>query len=365
MKGSAKIEDTELSKVEEGTKETDIPEHPEERPEYDPLKYAKACDLSEVSVDPPKPNTVTEEEVENAIRKIFRNKELWVRIDGPAKKNDMVEIDYIGKANGKEVVKKDGETAVLGEGALPAEFEETVLGLCAEDSADFSITYPKEYSDEEFAGKEVKYTVTVKAVNRIPEVRDEFVKKASDGIYQTTKEYKAYIREILEKDNRAEAEEAYVNEFLQVALEKCEVTDFPEDVLQYDLEESYIYYQGMAELTGQDFSDYLKDHLGVTEKEFADAEAESVKGNLEYQIKLLALAKENGMWVDDDKLNDRAVEAALEHGFVTTEGLLRAEYNLREILARMDISAYALQKAEKPKTVGDLEPPTLTKFEKG
>lgn len=89
--------------------------HSLERPKYDPEQYVKAVDLSKVMIDPPGISPVTQEDIEDKIRQIFRNKELWVRTEAAAKKEDLVEIDYVCKAEGKEIRKEEKKGIVLGQ----------------------------------------------------------------------------------------------------------------------------------------------------------------------------------------------------------------------------------------------------------
>jgi trigger factor len=94
----------------------------------------------------------------------------------------------------------------LGAKANPPGFDEQLLGMQAGATKTFSIRYPADYAIAELAGKDVTYTVTVKAIKRrrLPELDDEFAKDL--GAFATLDELRARVREDLEHQARLAAE---------------------------------------------------------------------------------------------------------------------------------------------------------------
>ncbi|MFQ5684230.1 MAG: trigger factor [Candidatus Binatia bacterium] len=177
----------------------------EVKPEIEVRKYL-GQDLEKVKL------SVEDTQVENALRRL---QDSHAQVE-PVEDRDVVEegdylnLDFVGSIDGKPLPGAKGENYPLEVGggkALP-EFEKTVVGLKKDGEHTISVTYPKDYFNQELAGKVVVFSVTVRAINRkiLPPLDDEFAK--DHGECATLDELRRKIRTQFE------------NEFSQIQTEQ-------------------------------------------------------------------------------------------------------------------------------------------------
>lgn len=148
----------------------------------------------------------------------------------PAAAGDFVVVDYVGSIAREAPDGEQSETeqrfepftggegrdqlVELGAGNLIPGFEEGLLGAVAGETRTVALTFPADYGNQELAGRETSFEITVKEVKlkELPEVDDDF---AVDAGFDDLQELREDIRKrLLELDEqRIEAE------FRQAALD--------------------------------------------------------------------------------------------------------------------------------------------------
>jgi len=144
----------------------------------------------------------------------------------PAARGDFVVVDYAGSlvssdsADGQERLQElpggEGRDQLieLGAGNLIPGFEEGLLGASAGEARTVALSFPADYGNEELAGREASFEVTVKEVKlkELPAVDDDF---ATDAGFDSVEELREDIRRRLTEveQERIEAE------FRQAALD--------------------------------------------------------------------------------------------------------------------------------------------------
>jgi trigger factor len=143
----------------------------------------------------------------------------------PAAAGDFVVVDYVGSLAGEG---SDGEQSwepfaggegrdqlvELGAGNLIPGFEEGLLGAVAGETRTVALTFPTDYGNEELAGREASFEITVKEVKlkELPDVDEDF---AIDAGFDDLEELREDIRKrLLETD-----EQRIQVEFRQAALD--------------------------------------------------------------------------------------------------------------------------------------------------
>jgi trigger factor len=111
---------------------------------------------------------ITDEDVHNTLEDIRRRNANFVPKEEKSEKGDRVTIDFDGKIDGESF---EGGTAtdfpfVLGEGQMLEDFEAGITGAAVGDTKTVAFTFPENYGGGEVAGKDVKFEVTVKAVDQ-------------------------------------------------------------------------------------------------------------------------------------------------------------------------------------------------------
>ncbi|HEX3392210.1 MAG TPA: trigger factor [Solirubrobacteraceae bacterium] len=137
-------------------------------------------------------------------------------IDRPASSGDFVVADYVGSIGGEPFSGGEGRDQLveLGSGNLIPGFEEGLTGMAAGETRSIDLTFPADYPNEDLAGAEATFAVSVKEVKQkqLPEVDDDF---AVDMGFDSVDELREDIRSRL-----GEAEGKRVDtEFREAALD--------------------------------------------------------------------------------------------------------------------------------------------------
>jgi trigger factor len=144
-------------------------------PEFEPKGY-KGMDVEKETIQ------ITDADLENRlmqIRQMFATME-EVNEDRPLAKDDFVTIDFVGSLNGESPKELKAENYFLEIGSqrfIPG-FEEQLVGIKKGETKLINITFPEEYHEKKFAGKEVTFSVAVKNIKekKLPEIDDAFIK---------------------------------------------------------------------------------------------------------------------------------------------------------------------------------------------
>lgn len=201
---------------------------------------------------------VTEDMIAEEVDTLLEDNATYTEIsDRGAQEGDTVNIDYKGTIDGQ---KFDGGSAddfdlELGSGYLMDELEAGLVGAMAGETKEISVTFPEEY-DEEVAGKDAIFTVTVNTVSEkhIPEYTDEFVAGATD--YKTIAEYEENLKSELyaglEYDNLSTAG----MDAMAMVMENSTFTgEYPQDLYDSCKEQYDAMNQQYAEMFGIDVAD--------------------------------------------------------------------------------------------------------------
>ena len=248
---------------------------------------------------------VTDDDVNAEIEHARDRSARWVEIeDRPAKLDDQVNIDYAG-FNGDEQF--DGGTAqghelILGSGSFIPGFEDQVVGHSVGDEFDVNVTFPEQYHAEELAGKPVVFKVKINGIREkeMPALDDDFVTEVSETA-NNVEEYKAEIREKLEKaaDDRAEAN--FENEVLEKVCENAKV-DIPAAMIDDQIDsmlrdmEMRMMYQGMK------LDDYFK-YTGQTREQVREMYKPQAEERVLGQLVIEAVKKAENIEATEEEID--------------------------------------------------------------
>jgi trigger factor len=165
-------------------------------PEFEPAP------LDKLTIEQPVV-TITDEDVEQVINNIRRQRATWQAVEREAKEGDQVMIDFKGTVDGEAFQGGEASDAplVIGSHTMIAGFEEQLLGAKAGDVVIVKVTFPEDYHGKEVAGKDAEFTVTVKSVNEsvLPEIDEELIKSfgVEDGSEET---FRKEVRDNMETE---------------------------------------------------------------------------------------------------------------------------------------------------------------------
>ena len=247
---------------------------------------------------------VTDDDVNAEIERARERSARWVEItDRPAKLDDQVNIDYAGFDGDDQF---DGGTAqnhelILGSGSFIPGFEDQLVGAKVGDELDVNVTFPEQYHAENLAGKPVVFKVKVNGIREkeLPALDDDFVTEVSETA-NTVAEYKAEIRERLEKAADERGESAFENEVIETVCENAKV-DIPEAMIEDQIDnmlrdmEMRMMYQGMK------LDDYLK-YTGQTREQLRDMYKSQAEERVLSQLVIEAVKKAENIEATDEEI---------------------------------------------------------------
>ena len=153
-------------------------------PTLDEVKY-EGIQLESTTAD------IGDADVDSVIDRMREQRKEWQKADKEAANGDRVRIDFVGSVDGEKFMGGEAEDypLQLGLGTMIPGFEEPLIGAKAGDKRDVNVTFPEEYNDENLAGKEAHFDVTVREVEEgiIPEVDSNFAERMGieDGSVET------------------------------------------------------------------------------------------------------------------------------------------------------------------------------------
>lgn len=312
--------------------ETEETEATPERPDYRALDYVTLGEYKGLEVTLQSAE-VTEEEIDSEVAaNLNSNDKLEEVTEGVVEDGDVANIDYEGKLDGEAF---DGGTdkgydLTIGSGTFIEGFEEGLVGKNIGDTVDLNLTFPENYGSTDLAGKDVVFTVTINSVKRAPELTDELAAEISD--YETADEYRQSIKDSLAEQKVSEQESTMINDLVGLAYENATVNDYPQEMIDYQLEVVTKYYQSYAEQYGMEYADFLEQQIGMTEDAFLEKMTETVKQSLAQEMVLRAIAETENVEVSDEKFRTKSEEYANSIGMTDVDEFIN-QYGENEIMA--------------------------------
>jgi trigger factor len=126
---------------------------------------------------------VTEEEVDAEVKRVFNQNRGYTDKgdDAVVEEGDRLGLSFVGKIGGKEFEggKSDHAHLTVGSGEFIPGFEEQLVGMKKGETREIKVTFPKDYQNEELAGKKATFDVTILHVDgpNQGELDDDFAKR--------------------------------------------------------------------------------------------------------------------------------------------------------------------------------------------
>ncbi len=258
--------------------------------------------------------TVTDADVEADIQATRDRLAEKVEVtDRAAEMGDTVNIDFLGKVDGKpfEGGEAHGFDLTLGSRQFIPGFEEGAVGMTVGDTRDIDVTFPEDYQAEDLKGKKAVFAVTLHKITgkKLPELDEEFAKKVGS---ESLDAYRAKVRERLEKNAQSrsvnETENAIITEIAKTS--KAEIPDaMIETQEDYSLQkmEYSLMYQGIK------LDDYLK-YIGSTREEYKKNFEEEARRTVLHRLIVEKLIKTENITATEEEIEEKIAEQAKSVG---------------------------------------------------
>lgn len=298
-------------------------------------KYVELGAYTGLSASAPAPE-VTEEQIENRINSVLRNKVGPVEVtDRDVRNGDTVNIDYEGKMDGVafEGGTDQGYDLVIGSGSFIDGFEEGLIGAKPGETRDLNISFPDPYpNNPDLAGKPVVFTVKVNSIQGVPDLTDELVKNLDEGC-STAEEYRQKVLEQLIAEANAEFDNTIETELVeQLAANATFKKDPPEAMVQQYLDRIRSNLEAAAQYYNISFGDLLQLQYGITEEQFEDEARPGAVESAKESILLQAIANKEGLNPTEEEIQAAMEADAKERGFESVDAFKEAidELNYRD-----------------------------------
>lgn len=255
------------------------------------LDYVTLCDYKNIEVPSSEVN-YTDEEFKNVIEQNLSQHQV-LKEEGTVKDGDKINIDYVGKIDGKEFDGGNsggkGSDLTIGSGQFVDGFESQLIGHKPGEEVTVNVTFPDDYAKAELAGKAAQFDVTIHGIYADPEYNDDFVCAYYPEMGSTVAEYEQTLRDDYYKGQLRDYVEKYltdnttVNKFPSKYLKNLKATTKFSDV------QSYQYMSQMYAQYGMEAGSF-DEFIGKTGEEYdadiTERAQEFAKADLTYQAVL-------------------------------------------------------------------------------
>lgn len=293
----------------------------------------KGVEIDEVA----KPGEVTDEDVEKDIQSTLQmNASTEDVTDRAVESGDTVTMDFVGRIDGQEF--EGGSSTdyplVIGSGTFINGFEDSVIGHNIGDTYDWQGAFPEDYQNADYAGKDVVFTITVKAVSSevVPELTDEFVKSVSEKS-KNVKEYKEEVKKKLKKNNEENYDSSISQAAWQKVLDNTEIKKYPEDEVKEIADSLIDQYKTTAEYYEQEYEAFIQEQMGYSVEEFEKQVNDAAKASIKQSMVTKAIADKEKIKLGDDEYEKQLKQMASDYGYEDVDALKESaeEDDLKDI----------------------------------
>ena len=186
-------------------------------PDVDPKDY-KGLSIEKPSVE------VTADDIDKLKKNLLDRKAEITPVARAAKTGDFVDFKFEGKLKTDKGFETQANlsgdrSAEVGGGQLLPEFEKNIVGLKAGESKTFKMTYAKDFTDANLAGKDAEYTIDVREVKEkvLPDFTEDLVKEFG---YESLSDFETKSKELLTKNKAEESDNILRNNMIEGLIAK-------------------------------------------------------------------------------------------------------------------------------------------------
>lgn len=267
---------------------------------------------------------VTDEDIQNRLDSFTAGlAETTDVTDRAVEDGDIVNIDYVGTRDGEEFEggSATGFDLTIGSGSFIPGFETGLVGHNIGEEVSLDLTFPEDYKNEEMAGVEVNFKVTINSIQikETPDLTDALVKENTE--YDTISAYKDSIREELQETNETNAEQQAQSDIFNKVVESSTISGYDEAEVKKLVDEEFESFKTTAqsyESYGYSYEDVLSMNGYDSEEALKEGITEYVKKYLDQKMVLYCIADKEGIKVTSEE-TDKKVEEYMDTYQVKTK----------------------------------------------
>ncbi len=296
----------------------------------------KLADYKKISVAKPDAK-VTDKDVNAVIENLRTRAAEKKDVTRASKDGDQLWIDFEGfDQKGQPIERADGKDypLVLGSNTFIPGFEPELVGLKADDTKEFTVTFPKDYGVSSMKGKKVTFKVKVNKVQEVvkPKVDDAFA--AQLGPFTSIEQLKDDIKKQLQTDKDDAARREHEAATLKAITDKSKVA-LPEEIITEQVEMLKSEVRQNAVRAGQTYEEMLKAE-GKTEEEYIkDVLRPEAMDRIRAGLVLSEIADIEKITVETEELDARLNALKAQYSDEKMRAELDKIENQREIASRI------------------------------
>ena len=259
---------------------------------------------------------------------------------------DTVHLDFTGTIDGVEFAggstEGAGAYATIGSGGYIEGFEEQLVGHKPGENFDINVTFPEEYHNEDLAGKDAVFNITLNYLCKevTPEFNDEFVAEYLSDMYSSAAEMKADIEKRLIKSQMQ-------NYVWAKLFDESTVSEYPQAMMDYEKQAQEDYLNNMASMYGMTAEDLVVMQGAESMEDYLTQMEPSFQETIKMQLVVQAICEKDGLSVTEDDLKEyfmtyygtedySAYETA--YGLPYLKSLIVNEVVLEKVIADMPVA---------------------------
>ncbi len=247
---------------------------------------------------------VEEKEIEETLNWLQKSRTKYVTVARPAQKGDRLEIDFSAKYNGKEIATGENKnhSLILGEVYFAPGFEDQLLGLKENEEKKFSLLFPEDFKQKEWAGNLIDFEVKIKLVqeSQPPPLSDEFAQ--SLGAFKDLTALRQSIEDGLKKEKELKEKEIWRAQVLEVIAQKSEVV-LPQILIDSEIAKMLEGLKASVAELNLDFETYLK-NIQKTAEDLKKEWLAKAKERLMATLTLRTISQKEKMEVSEEELEN-------------------------------------------------------------
>lgn len=279
--------------------------------EVDILPKVEIGEYKKIKINPPaggKEIKVAEEEIEQVLSHLQREKATFEIIERSLKEGDRAEINFEGFEKGVKLENLSSQNypVILGNKVLLPEFEKNLVGLKKGDKKEFKISVPGKDGPEKLIDFKVA-VLTAQAVI-LPKLDDEFAKNFQKKDLAELKS--AIKKDILLQKKETEKKERE-NQVIEELL-KMTAIEIPASLIEQEVERQINEIRKKLEMMGMTFEKYLES-LKKNLEEFRASLKSQAEKNIKVGLALGEVARREKIDSKDKNAAKIALERLIEY----------------------------------------------------
>ena len=185
--------------------------------------------LNDLTIEKPAA-TVTDSDIDDIIEVFRKQQGEWVASEQPAQDGDTVVIDFVGTRDGEafEGGSAEGNSLELGSGRMIPGFEDGLVGLSAGEEKVLELSFPEDYQNDDLAGAEVQFAVTVKEVKTMALAPVDEALFSKYGLEEgNEQDFRAEVKQNMERELRNAVEASVKTQVMDAIVAAHENIELP------------------------------------------------------------------------------------------------------------------------------------------